>query len=120
MGNFMTKHSLTRDAINFEPLNTTHGTKTTPILRKKLPKGINAEANNDGTITVDPSLKGKELRTAINHEKVHMDQMDRGDLNYNDKHVIWKGKKYLRSKMREGEPKLPWEREAYNKQNKKQ
>ena len=31
--------------------------KNTPILRKKLDKGILAEANNDGTIFVDKSLK---------------------------------------------------------------
>jgi hypothetical protein len=91
----------------------------TPILKVEMPDGINAKANNDGTIHVDPSLKGKELKTAINHEKVHIDQMNRGDLDYDDQNVYWKGKKFPRSKMKEGAKNLPWEKEAYNKQNKK-
>ena len=31
--------------------------KNTPILKKKLGKGIKAEANNDGTIFIDKSVK---------------------------------------------------------------
>jgi hypothetical protein len=50
---------------------------------------------------------------------VHIDQMKRGDLDYTDKDVIWKGKKYSRSKMKEGAKSLPWEKEAYIRQNKK-
>ena len=92
----------------------------TPIKKVNLPKGINAEANNDGTILVDKNLKGKKMRLAINHEKVHQKQMKRGDLQYDDTNVIWKGKKYPRSKMNEGSKSLPWEKEAYKKQSKKQ
>lgn len=94
-------------------------TDNTPIKKVNLPKGINAEANNDGTILVDKKLKGKELTKAVNHEKVHLDQIKRGDLNYDDKYVYWKGKKYPRSSMSEGNKNLPWEKEAYKKQNKK-
>jgi hypothetical protein len=139
----MSKHSLDSSAINYEPK--TSNTVTTSPLKKKsftmnrfdiskkssnigrtpikkvnLPKGINAEANNDGSILVDKKLKGKELRRAVNHEKVHLKQIRRGDLNYDDNNVFWKGKKYSRSKMKEGDPNLPWEKEAYKKQNKKQ
>jgi len=46
---------------------------------------------------------------------VHVDQIKRGDLDYDDKYVYWKGKKYLRSKMKEGSPALAWEKEAYKK-----
>jgi hypothetical protein len=42
--------------------------------------------------------------------------MKRGDLDYDDDNVFWKGKKYPRSKMQEGSKKLPWEIEAYKKQ----
>jgi hypothetical protein len=42
--------------------------------------------------------------------------MRRGDLDYTDTDVFWKGKTYPRSKMNEGEKSLPWEREAYKKQ----
>lgn len=129
--NFMNKHSLDCSAINYEPKtsNTVRmsplkkkstNLDKTPIKKVNLPKGINAEANNDGTILVDKNLKGRELKIAVNHEKVHLKQMNRGDLNYDDKYVFWKGKKYLRSKMKEGDKNLPWEKEAYNKQNKKQ
>ena len=121
--NFMSKHSL--DASNVKnsgsnPKQKTSSISKTPIKKVNLPRGINAEANNDGTILVDKNLKGKELTTAVNHEKVHLKQIKRGDLNYDDKYVYWKGKKYSRSKMNEGDKNLPWEKEAYKKQNKKQ
>jgi hypothetical protein len=45
---------------------------------------------------------------------VHIDQFRRGDLDYDDKNVYWKGKIYPRSKMKEGNKNLPWEKEAYN------
>tara|TARA_R100000900_G_scaffold79516_1_gene62524 strand:+ start:928 stop:2304 length:1377 start_codon:yes stop_codon:yes gene_type:complete len=88
-----------------------------PVIKKDLENGTIAEANNDGTIFLDKSVKpnsplGKE---AIAHEKVHMDQMSRGDLNYDDNNVYWKGKSYPRSQMQEGAKSLPWEAEAYNK-----
>jgi len=51
----------------------------------------------------------------ILHEKVHIEQMKRGDLNYDDDYVYWKGKKYSRSKMNEGAHDLPWEAEAYKR-----
>ena len=46
---------------------------------------------------------------------MHIDQVKRGDLDYDDSAVYWKGKTYLRSKMKEGNPNLPWEKEAYSK-----
>ena len=46
---------------------------------------------------------------------VHIDQMNRGDLDYDDKYVYWKGKKIPRSSMDEGAKNLPWEKEAYDK-----
>ena len=45
--------------------------------------------------------------------------MKRGDLDYNDEDVKWKGKKYSRSKMKEGAHNLPWEAEAYDKTKRK-
>ena len=46
---------------------------------------------------------------------IHIDQFKRGDLDYDDTNVYWKGKKYSRNKMQEGAKNLPWEKEAYNK-----
>jgi hypothetical protein len=37
----------------------------------------------------------------------------RNDLYYDDEFVYWKGKKYPRSIMDEGNKNLPWEKEAY-------
>jgi len=89
-----------------------------PVFKKKLGKGIRGEANRDGTIFVDKNLSQKEIKKTVAHEKVHMDQMSRGDLYYDDTYVYWKGKKYLRSEMQEGAKNLPWEKEAYNKTKK--
>ena len=41
--------------------------------------------------------------------------MKRGDLDYDDKYVYWRGKRYSRSQMQEGAKNLPWEAEAYKK-----
>ena len=89
----------------------------TPVIRKDLEGGVIAEANNDGSIYVDKSVKkGSPLeKEAIAHEKVHLNQMKRGDLNYDDNNVYWKGKAYSRSSMNEGAKNLPWEKEAYDK-----
>jgi hypothetical protein len=56
------------------------------------------------------------MKSAIAHEEVHHDQMERGDLDYDDNNVIWKGKKFSRAKMAEGAKNLPWEAEAYRKE----
>jgi hypothetical protein len=89
----------------------------TPVIRKDLEGGVIAEANNDGSIYVDKDVKpGSPLeKEAIAHEKVHLNQMKRGDLNYDDNNVYWKGKAYPRSSMNEGAKNLPWEKEAYDK-----
>jgi len=58
------------------------------------------------------------MHEVIAHEKVHIDQMKRGDLDYDDKNVYWKGKIIPRSSIREGASHLPWEAEAYKKSKK--
>ena len=65
-------------------------TYNTPVFKKTLKGGILAEANNDGTIFIDKKLKGKGKKEAIEHEKVHMEQMAQGRLQYNDNEVTWK------------------------------
>ena len=44
---------------------------------------------------------------------IHIDQMKRGDLDYDDNNVYWRGKRYSRKTMQEGAKNLPWEKEAY-------
>tara|TARA_R110000803_G_scaffold11938_1_gene35159 strand:+ start:111 stop:428 length:318 start_codon:yes stop_codon:yes gene_type:complete len=74
---------------------------------------VMGKANKCGSIIINEDLDPKEIPAVIAHEKVHIDQMRRGDLDYDDDNVYWKGKKYPRSKMNEGAKNLPWEVEAY-------
>ena len=85
----------------------------TPIYQVDLDGDIMGEAHNNGSILVDKNLSPEVREDAIRHEKVHLDQMKRGDLAYDDEFVYWKGKKYPRSKMDEGNKNLPWEKEAW-------
>ena len=87
----------------------------TPIYKVDMEEGVMGKANNNGSIIVNKNLDPSEIDSVVAHEKVHLDQMKRGDLDYDDEYVYWKGKKYLRSEMKEGDPNLPWEAEAYKK-----
>ena len=100
-----------------KPITNKVKTGQIPVIKKDLDSGVIAEANNDGTIYLDKSVKNDSplAKEAIAHEMVHMDQMSRGDLNYNDDKVFWKGKEYDRDDMNEGSKNLPWEKEAYDK-----
>tara|TARA_R110001606_G_scaffold121847_5_gene254321 strand:+ start:674 stop:1024 length:351 start_codon:yes stop_codon:yes gene_type:complete len=94
-------------------------TYNTPVFKKTLEGGVLAEANNDGTIFIDDSLKGKQKDDAVAHEKVHLDQMAQGKLQYDNNTVTWKkdtkspARVYKRDTMNEGAENLPWEKEAY-------
>jgi hypothetical protein len=91
----------------------------TPIYSTDMDNNVLGMAQSNGTILVNKNVSPLELKNSktIEHEKVHIDQMQRGDLNYTDSHVFWKGNKYSRADMQEGSRKLPWEVEAYKKQN---
>lgn len=98
-------------------------TPDTPIFKKDdLGTGIQAEANRDGTIFVDSKLSDKKIEEAVKHEKVHLDQMAQGRLQYTDDSVTWKkdtkspARVYKRDTMNEGHPDFEWEAEAYKKQ----
>ena len=87
-----------------------------PVYHVPLEEGILGKADRNGSILINKDITDhKQEKDVINHESVHVDQMKRGDLDYDDKYVYWKGKKYLRSKMKEGSPALAWEKEAYKK-----
>ena len=76
-------------------------------------EGVMGMANKNGSIIVNKDLSPLEQQDVVRHEQVHLDQMKRGDLDYDDKFVYWKGKKVPRSTMDEGGKNLPWEKEAY-------
>lgn len=101
--------------------------KGSPILSQNMEEGTLAEANMDGTISVDPSinLNSKKGKRLLKHEKQHIDDIDSGRAAYNDNVVMWEGKMYLRrdiggekvidgpnGRWPEGHPKHPWEQSA--------
>jgi len=88
----------------------------TPIYNVDLEEGILGKADRNGSILINKDIKNpRQIEDVIAHEKIHIDQMKRGDLDYDDKYVYWKGKRYSRAKMQEGAKNLPWEAEAYKK-----
>ena len=87
----------------------------TPIYNVNMEDGVMGKANKNGTIILNKDLDPSQCDKVIAHEKVHIDQMKRGDLDYDDKYVYWKGEKYSRAQMQEGAKNLPWEAEAYKK-----
>lgn len=89
----------------------------TPIYKVDMEGGVLGLANKNGSILINKEITNpKQIEETIAHEKIHLDQMKRGDLTYTDNDVIWKGKTYSRATMKEGCRKLPWEVEAYKKQ----
>ena len=56
----------------------------TPIFRKNLGKGILGEANRDGSIFIDKSVKpgSKQEQEVIAHETQHAEDMASGKLDY--------------------------------------
>ena len=113
----------------------------TPVIKKDLEGGVLGEANNDGTIFIDKSVKeGTPMYyEVVGHELEHHEQMKKKpktgkpDLAYDDNSVTWKGKKYLRKNGKiidpktgkghpEGSMKFDWEKEAHKagKQARKQ
>jgi hypothetical protein len=87
----------------------------TPIYYVDMQDGAIGKANNNGTIIIADGCSKEQEDNVIAHEKIHIEQMQRGDLDYDDDYVYWKGKKYPRSKMKEGAENLPWEAEAYRR-----
>ena len=93
-----------------------YSSNNTPVYNVNMEDDVLGKANNNGTIIVNNNIKDpKKIDKVVKHESIHIDQIKRGDLDYDDKNVYWKGKKYPRSKMKEGAKNLPWEKEAYKK-----
>ena len=85
----------------------------TPVYHVDMEDGVLGKANNNGTIIISKDLDPDKIDEVIAHEKVHIAQMRRGDLDYDDKNVYWKDKVIPRSSIKEGAKDLPWEAEAY-------
>ena len=102
----------------FKMTGTPYNMDNTPIYSKDMDDNVLGMAQSNGTILVNKNISPLELEKnkTVSHEMVHVDQIKRGDLDYDESYVYWKGKKHPRSKMNEGAKNLPWEVEAYKKQ----
>ena len=89
--------------------------KNSPIYERELEPGTMGKGNKNGTILIGSDVPLHKHEDVIAHEEVHIDQVKRGDLDYDDDFVYWKGNKYSRAQMQEGAENLPWEAEAYAK-----
>ena len=87
----------------------------TPIYHVDMEEGVMGKANSNGTIIVNKDLDPSQIDDVVAHEKIHIEQMERGDLDYDNENVYWKGKTYSRASMAEGARNLPWEAEAYKR-----
>ena len=101
--------------MGFKLTNAPYKVDNTPIYKIDMEDGVMGKANNNGSIVLNKDLDPSECEQVIAHEQVHLDQMKRGDLNYDNENVYWKGKKQSRADMEEGAKNLPWEAEAYKK-----
>ena len=92
----------------------------TPVVRKKLDKGVKAEANIDGSIYLDKSINpgSEEERMILMHEMQHLVDMQVGKLSYTDDDITWMGEKHERKNGKikyngkwvpEGSKDFPWE-----------
>jgi len=95
---------------------------TVPVFKVPMERGVYGKANNDISsnsgfnIHVNQNINDTPTYLkVVEHENGHIDQMARGDMDYDDKYVYWKGQKIPRANMPEGAHDLPWEKEIYDK-----
>ena len=95
--------SESRDQIN-NSKNVSFGNR---VFRKNsdMGPGVVAQANNDGSIDVDPNvdLNSKFGKRVVKHELKHSEQMENGKADYGDNWVMWEDKIYLR-REEDGQP----------------
>ena len=92
-----------------------------PVIRKALAKGIQAEANIDGSIFLSNKVEAGSIeeRKILMHEMQHLVDMKVGKLAYTDDDITWMGESYERKKgkinyngewLPEGDTTFPWEK----------
>ena len=93
---------------------------TVPVYKVPMENGVYGKANNERhsnagfNISVNQNINDTPtFFKGVEHEMHHIDQMDRGDMDYDDNYVYWKGQKIPRANMPEGAHDLPWEEEVY-------
>jgi len=104
--------------MGFKLSNPPYKAEPVPVYEADLGPGVLGQSNNNGTIIINEKLDPKFHKEVIRHEAVHINQMSRGDLDYDDNNIYWKGKKYSKNnpKIAMASPaNSPWEKEAYKK-----
>jgi hypothetical protein len=101
----------------------------TPVIRKRLAKGIMGEANMDGSIYIsDKIVPGSfEERQTISHEMRHATDIKIGKLEYGDNYIKYNGETFPRQTIKgkdmiyangewseAGDGNFPWEDDADN------
>ena len=93
---------------------------TVPVFKVPMENGVYGKANNDTSsnsgfnIHINQNINDTPtVMKVVEHELGHIDQMARGDMDYDDEYVYWKGQKIPRANMPEGDHDLPWEKEIY-------
>ncbi len=87
----------------------------TPIYTVKDEPGVNARTWRNGVITINENIKDPAQRiNTISHEKVHIQQIKSGKLDYDLKRgkIFWNQKEYNDNYSKQS----PWEQEAYAKE----
>ena len=59
----------------------------TPIYRTLDEDGVLGLANKNGTIRIHKDIRGEQLKETIDHEKVHIDDIKKGLLWYDDDYM---------------------------------
>ena len=101
-------------------LNKELSTYSVPVFEKQL-GDVWGTANMDRTIYIDKDLSNKDKRAAAQHEAMHILQMRKGKVAYDNKNIYWREtpmsgiQKIARCNIKEGKPSLPWEKEVYDK-----
>jgi hypothetical protein len=97
------------------------------VFRKHLEGSTLGEANMDGTINIDASIKpgSKKEARIIKHEMSHIEDIESGRAAYGDDWVMWEDRVYFRKNVDginvidgpngrwpEGDKNHPWEAKA--------
>lgn len=95
---------------------------TVPVFKVPMEKNVYGKANNDTSsnsgfnISINQNINDTPtFMKVVEHENLHVEQMAKGDMDYDDEYVYWKGQKIPRANMAEGAHDLPWEDEVYDK-----
>ena len=59
-----------------------------PVYNVNMEDDVLGKANNNGTIIINNNIKDpKKIDKVVEHESIHIDQIKRGDLDYDDENV---------------------------------